>query len=365
VNTPKVIAFHLPQFHCIPENDRWWGKGFTDWSNVRRARPLYRGHLQPRVPAEDRYYNLLDSEVQDWQASLARRYGIHGFCYYHYWFNGKQLLERPVEMLLERGKPDFPFCLAWANEPWTRTWDGGEKDILIAQEYGGPEQWRQHFSYLLRAFQDPRYIRVYNKPMFLIYRSTGIRELQPMLELWQNEAVKAGLPGLHVVSMATGFGVDPRLHLFNAFADFEPMFTLFHRLPRHLRRREQWLRRWTKLCWRLLRSSSRTPHSFDYSRVWQQIQKRDLQPHYYPGAFADWDNSSRRELERCLVSRNFDRDSFTDGITAQINKARRSGAEFLFFNAWNEWAEGTYLEPDTARGLFFLEAIHNALNKSA
>ena len=174
---PKVLAFFLPQFHLIPENDEWWGEGFTEWTNVRKARPLFKGHHQPRVPKDNRYYDLLDEKTRDWQADLARDHGVSGFCYYHYWFNGKRLLEKPVEQILTLGKPDLPFCLAWANEPWTRAWDGGDRFVLMPQTDGDQADWEAHFQYLLPAFKDPRYIRVDGKPMFLIYRTKSIERL--------------------------------------------------------------------------------------------------------------------------------------------------------------------------------------------
>jgi hypothetical protein len=183
--------------------------------------------------------------VQDWQADLARRHGIHGFCYYHYWFNDKQLLEKPVELLLRRGEPDLPFCLVWANEPWTRAWDGGEHQVLMPQSYGGEADWKRHFDYLLSVFRDRRYISVDGKPMFLIYRSANIRDCEPMLRPWRGWAADAGLPGLHVVSMMTGFPVDRRRESFDAFAEFEPMYTIAHRLPYWLRKRERWIARFT------------------------------------------------------------------------------------------------------------------------
>jgi Glycosyltransferase WbsX len=360
VSNPKIIAFHLPQFHRIPENDLWWGEGFTEWANVKKARPLYRGHYQPRVPLQGNYYNLLDPGVQDAQANLARDHGIYGFCYYHYWFNGKQLLQRPVEQLLERGQPDFPFCLAWANEPWTRAWDGGEKQILMPQTYGDPESWRQHIRYLIKIFQDQRYIKVDGNPMFLIYRSASIRPLQPMLDLWDEEVRKAGFEKLHLVSMCTHFGQDPRIHLFNAYAEFEPMYTL-QNLPRRILKRERRAKRWAKLYRSIFRHAILSRRSFDYASVWKEIELRALPPHHYPGGFADWDNSPRRGDNHSTVMRNFDPQVFAEGVTAQISKARRAGAEFMFFNAWNEWAEGTYLEPDETRGLLFLETIRQSL----
>lgn len=361
--TPKLLAFVLPQFHPIPENDEWWGEGFTEWTNVRKARSYYPGHLQPRVPANHRYYNLLDPETQDWQANLARQHGVHGFCYYHYWFGGKRLLEKPVELLLERGQPDFPFCLAWANEPWTRAWDGGESQILMPQTYGDRADWEQHFEYLQRVFNDPRYIRVDGKPMFLIYRSASIEALEPMLSSWRHLAQRAGLPGLHIVSMLTGFTADARTALFDAFAEFEPMYTFTHRRPYLLRKRERWLKNLAKLRRRWFGHVTRAPDSYDYGSLWHAIATRKLPPRTYPGAFVDWDNSPRRGLERGMIMRNFAERAFESGIRAQLRKAKENAAPFVFINAWNEWAEGAYLEPDEARGTFFLDAIARAIEE--
>ncbi len=361
MDSPKIIAFHLPQFHRIPENDIWWGEGFTEWTNVKKARPLFRGHYQPRVPKDSRYYDLLDPATQDWQADLARQHGIYGFCYYHYWFNGRQLLHRPVEQLLERGKPDFPFCLAWANEPWTRAWDGGDRHVLMPQTYGGQEEWQQHISYLLKIFKDPRYIRVDDKPILLIYRSSAIRRMQDMLKTWNTELRKADIAGLHLVSMATAFPLDPRVNLFDAYADFEPMLTIRHHLSEGTKRKERWIHKLARAKWALSLRKEKTPKTMNYVSIWRAIMDRNLPVNHYPGAFADWDNSPRRGLSNSLVMRRFDKRTFAAGMSIQIHKAKEAEAEFLFFNAWNEWAEGTYLEPDEQRGLFFLQTIKAAL----
>ena len=362
-STPKLLAFYLPQFHPIPENDEWWGEGFTEWTNVRKARPLFPGHYQPRTPAEARYYDLLDPDVHDWQASLARAHGVYGFCYYHYWFNGKRLLEQPVQLLLNRGKPDLPFCLAWANEPWTRAWDGGEQEVLMPQSYGNEEDWVRHFEQLLYAFRDPRYIRVDGKPMFLIYRSASIDVCAPMLELWRELAQQAGLAGLHIVGMLTGFDRDPRPEIFDAFAEFEPMYTIRHGLPYWLRKREKWIRRLTTAMWRVFGRTRRPLNSYDYASLWRAITARELLPRTYPGVFVDWDNSPRRGIERSLIIRNFEARAFETGVRAQLRKAQHAHSEFVFVNAWNEWAEGAYLEPDADRGAFFLEALREALEE--
>lgn len=360
---PKVLAFLLPQFHPIPENDRWWGAGFTEWTNVRKATPLFPGHLQPRVPADQRYYDMLDPAVHDWQAALAQRHGLHGFCYYHYWFKGQQLLEKPVELLLRRGQPDIPFCLAWANESWTRAWDGGDREVLMQQDYGERADWEQHFDYLLQAFRDPRYIRVRGKPMFLIYRSASIEVCEPMLAMWQALAQRAGLPGLHVVSMLTGFDADRRPGLFGAFAEFEPMYTIRYGLPALLRKRGKWANRFNRAVWRLTGKAIGPLKGHDYASLWKAIARRPLPAGHYAGAFLDWDNSARRGLERSLIMRNFDGGAFASGFRQQLRKSAAADSEFVFVNAWNEWAEGTYFEPDTARGHFFLEAVREAVEE--
>jgi lipopolysaccharide biosynthesis protein len=361
VATPKILAFVLPQFHRIPENDQWWGDGFTEWTNVRKATALFAGHYQPRVPANNHYYDLLDPRAHDWQAALAKEYGVHGFCYYHYWFRGKQLLERPIELLLRRGQPDIPFCFAWANEPWTRAWDGGDHQVLMPQSYGDEADWRRHFDYLLQVFRDERYIRVDGKPMLLIYRSTSIEVLEPMLRLWRQLARDARLPGLHIVEMLTGFNRDAREPLFDAFAEFEPMYTIRHCMPYWFRKREKWRKRLMSAARRLLGRWLGPPYSYDYRSLWTILTARTLPPRTYPGIFVDWDNSPRRGLERGMVMRNFDARSFDAGVRAQLRKAQQHNAEFVFVNAWNEWAEGAYLEPDEGRGLLFLETIRAAI----
>ncbi len=355
---PKVIAYLLPQFHRIAENDAWWGEGFTEWTNVRKARALFAGHNQPRIPTDDNYYDLSSPETQRWQASLAKQHGISGFCYYHYWFSGKQLLELPVNSLLDRGEPDFPYCLAWANEPWTRTWDGGDRDVLMPQRYGDQNEWHQHFAYLVRAFKDPRYICVDGKPVFLIYRTASIRDCAAMLACWRELAMKAGLPGLHVVSMRTYFEDDPRSELFDAFVEFEPMFSLV-RLPWLERLSGQLFNKLNRLSWRLRGEGKQVPTLASYRALWSVITRRLLPAKHYPGAFVDWDNTPRKGGRNSLVMRWFSLETFADGFNRQFKKAQTAGADFIFINAWNEWAEGTYLEPDQTRGTACLEAIRD------
>jgi hypothetical protein len=233
----------------------------------------------------------------------------------------------------------------------------------MAQEYGDEQDWQRHFECLLRIFRDPRYIRVDGKPMLLIYRSANIEPAQPMLRLWRQLAERAELPGLHIVSMLTAFPKDPRTNLYDAFAEFEPAYTQVQRRGFWWRKRERFYRKYHKWSLRLFGRASGPPGSYDYGSVWRAIAARDIRPRIYPGAFVDWDNTPRRGLERGIVMRNFSARVFSSAFRAQLRKASRAGSPFLFINAWNEWAEGAYLEPDEARGTFFLDTIRDALRE--
>src|SRR4030067_795308 len=211
----RVIALYLPQYHPIPENDEWWGKGFTEWTNAAKAKPMFRGHYQPHTPADLGFYDLRVSETRIAQAEMAREYGIEAFCYYHYWFAGKRVLERPFNEVLESGEPDFPFCLCWANQTWTCIWHGAPKRVLIEQTYPGYDDHRNHFDVLLRAFTDRRYVTVDGKPLFLIYEPLDIPEVKKMTELWRKWAEQAGLKGLYLVGYSWGLFYVPQEYGFD------------------------------------------------------------------------------------------------------------------------------------------------------
>ena len=221
----KIITFYLPQFHEIPENNEWWGKGFTEWVNVKKAQPLYEGHEQPRVPLNENYYNLLDPNVQVWQAKIAKEYGVYGFCYYHYWFNGKLLLEKPMENMLKNRDIDIPFCVCWANEPWTRAWVG-ETKVLIPQLYGEKREWKEHFDYLLPFFIDSRYICDDGKPLVVIYRPEVIECLNEMLDYWNELAIQEGFEGLTYAYQNIDFDLkaDKDDSRFKYNIEFQPLY---------------------------------------------------------------------------------------------------------------------------------------------
>ena len=347
----RAIAFYLPQFHPIPENDRWWGRGFTEWRSVTKARPLFQGHEQPHLPGELGFYDLRLPEARERQVELARDAGISAFCYYHYWFAGKRLLEQPFEAVLASGKPDFPFCLAWANENWTRRWDGSESEILIAQEYG-PETGRRLIRDLFAAFEDRRYLRVDGKPLFLVYRPSLIPEIDRITDLWREEARAAGIGELHLCSVHSCWNFDdPRSNGFDAAVEFPPHLPKLRPVdPAWIRDPVPGFNAWV----------------YDYRSVLFDCIERP-RPAYplYRGVMPSWDNSARRQSEAVIIQNSRPGDyAFWLEEAARITCEWHEGDErLLFINAWNEWGEGCHLEPSEATGRAFLDATRDALER--
>jgi lipopolysaccharide biosynthesis protein len=356
-SSTKIIAFHLPQFHRIPENDRWWGDGFTDWTNVRHARPLYDGHQQPRVPLGGRYYDLTDAATREWQANLAREYRVDGFCYYHYWFNGKKLLEQPAEAILASGSPDFPFCFSWANEAWTRSWDGATRDVLIQQDYGGEPEWRTHFDYLLPFFKDRRYLAYQGKPMFLVYRPQDFPTISRMFAAWQRWAQDADMPGISFIKTLTCFDDTLGGPEYAASVAFEPWLAIRRRTSFTLRAR--WLAE--RAVRAVLRSFDACRcHQWPYEAIWENMVSRKYAANEFRGAFVGWDNTPRRGEHARIVS-GATPQAFGRFMRRQLAAAVSDGSPFVFVNAWNEWAEGAFLEPDEADGHAYLEQLRDAV----
>jgi lipopolysaccharide biosynthesis protein len=358
-NKVRLIAFYLPQYHPIPENDAWWGKGFTEWANVTQARPLFLGHYQPHFPADLGFYDLRLPEVRQSQADLAREYGIYGFCYYHYWFDGKQLLERPFSEVLASGKPDFRFCLCWANESWTRRWDGFDQDVLIEQTYGGESDAQNHIRWLLQAFADERYIQINGKPLLLVYRAREIPHIERILSIWREEANRAGLPGLYLCSVESIWSRnwDPTGQGFEAAVEFHPAFGL---LPRKLLERRQSFSLWP---W----GRKQPKHWIVSYKDYVQYMLQRHYPNYkmFRCVTPGFDNTSRRQngLHASILQQSNPEDF---GIwlhhTVRWTKNNRPESEqIVFINAWNEWAEGNHLEPDQRFGHAFLEQVRIAL----
>ena len=371
----KVIAFHLPQYHRIPENDSWWGEGFTEWENVKTARKYHEGQYQPRIPLDENYYNLLDESALEWQCEIAKEYGIYGFCFYHYWFNGHMLLEKPVEKYraLEKHKK-VHYCICWANENWTKAWADKANEVLIQQKYGDKEEWAAHFQYFLPFFNDEMYIKENGKPLIVIYRPELIYNLKEMLESWQEMSILNGFPGLSICYQQYSYLVHhgSEEKLFSHNIEYQPAYVLAQDRMKHMSWKEKmyhcapdFLR---KKYEKVKSNTTRVVHDekqfqvFDYDTVWERILNSEpSSPKSIPGAFIDFDNSPRRK-DRGTYFRGVSIEKFKSYFTRQIKHARCDyGSDYLFFFAWNEWGESAYLEPDALRKYSALEAIKSAL----
>ena len=362
LKTPKLVALNLPQFHPIPENDEWWGKGFTEWTNVVKARPLFEGHYQPHLPADLGFYDLRLPEVREAQAALAREYGISGFCYYHYWFNGRRLLERPVNEIVASGKPDFPFCICWANENWTRAWDGRERQILMAQVYS-EEDDLAHIRALLPIFKDTRYIKVDGRPIFLIYHASGLPNPARTTEMWRREAKAAGLPELYLVRVESHFASgDPRTLGFDSALEFQPRSRYMDGARKF---RQKW---WQRHALGTGVQAFADHIVYDYDALVEREMKAELPPYPFircvcPG----WDNTARRSKGGVILqgSTPASYERWLTFVIEQTKLARRqpeNSPSLVFINAWNEWAEGNHLEPCQRWGRAYLEATKKAIS---
>jgi len=359
---PKLIAFHLPQFHPIPQNDEWWGNGFTEWTNAVKARPLFDGHYQPHLPADLGFYDLRLPEAREAQAALAREYGVSGFCYYHYWFNGRRLLERPVNEIVASGKPDFPFCLCWANENWTRAWDGQDQQILIEQIYSDEDDL-EHIRALLPTFKDERYIKVDGKPLFLVYRATRLPNPLRTTETWRREAMAAGLPDLFLVRVEShSEGGDPRTVGFDSALEFQPHIRLMG--GARIIRQKFWQRH--RLGTGIKAFADHT--IYDYDTLVEREMKAALPPYPYircvcPG----WDNTARRPKGGVILHgstpASYERWlAFIIEQTKQTSRQPGNSPNLVFINGWNEWAEANHLEPCERWGRAYLEATKRAIS---
>jgi hypothetical protein len=355
----QSVAFYLPQFHPIAENDEWWEPGFTEWHNVTRTKPRFRGHYQPHLPQDLGFYDLRLPETRARQAALAAEYGVTGFCYYHYWFNGRRLLEAPFEEVRRLGEPDFPFMLCWANENWTRRWDGAEHELLIGQNYG-PEDDLAHIRHLAEAFADPRYIRREEKPIFLIYHASTMPDTQRTLDTWRSEYARLGLGELYLcrVEAHGPDRGDPRPLGFDAAVEFQPDFLA---LPPQINPPKP-----IRAIRRLVRPNSGYRHNrvYSYPGLIKRSQAKP-DPGYprFPCVTPSWDNSSRRKIGATIL-----RDStpalfeqWTHDVARSALTAPDDTRGLMFVNGWNEWAEGNHLEPDQRYGRAHLEAHRSAL----
>jgi lipopolysaccharide biosynthesis protein len=351
----RLIAFYLPQFHPIPENDRWWGAGFTEWTNVARARRLFPGHYQPRLPADLGFYDLRVPEVRAAQAELARAHGVAAFCYWHYWFAGRRLLERPFNEVLSTGEPDFPFCLAWANGTWSGIWHGAPDRLLIEQTYPGRSDHEAHFRVLLEAFADRRYVTVDDAPLFVVYAPHELPDARRTTDLWRELAVRAGLPGLHLVAVCqNGLSIDVNAMGFDAVAICNQVKIAWPRSLTHARLRR--VRGW----YRTLRGWPVDVYRY-VDAMEQFLEQAPPGVMRYPAIIPGWDNTPRSG-SRGVVLHDATPELFGRHVREAV--AQVSGYDpqrrIVFIKSWNEWAEGNYLEPDERYGRAFLEELSAA-----
>lgn len=350
----RVIAFYLPQFHPIPENDEWWGKGFTEWTNTAKAKPLFKGHYQPHVPADLGFYDLRVPETRIAQAQLAREHGIEAFCYYHYWFAGKRILERPFNEVLASGQPDLPFCLCWANHTWTGIWHGAPNRILIEQTYPGLEDHRRHFDTLLPAFSDRRYLTVHGKPMFVIYKPRELPDSRSVTDFWRELAVKAGFPGLFLVADHQQSDWDPRPHGFDA--------VVLERLPQMRRQWVPWSQPLAKLTGKYQDWCGK-PTVYRYDEIIDSMLADSVPGiESFPCVIPNFDNTPRSGANG-VVLQDSDPETFRRLLRRALDGMRNVPREsrIVFVKSWNEWAEGNHLEPDLKHGLGYLEALRAEL----
>lgn len=370
----KVIAFYLPQFHEIPENNEWWGKGFTEWTTLKKATPLFRDHYQPRIPLNENYYNLLDPQIMEWQCQIARNHGIYGFCFYHYWFDGHLLLQKPVEQYLDDKECDLPFCICWANEHWTRAWESKKNQVLIAQRYGGEKEWEEHFRYLEPFLKDSRYIRINGKSLIVIYRPELIDCLNDMLDCWKKLAREEGIGELSFAYQYVNYDLDKSKDdsRFDYAIEYQPVYASAY-MGLESGGKKKIVKEKIKLFFekhlniildfnsvkRLLKDG---PQKVSYDETWKYILSHKPQSNkHLPGAFVDWDNTPRKG-KNGTVFVGGNPEKFEGYFKLLINKARNEyKKDYIFIFAWNEWSEGGYLEPDKRYRYGYLESIRKAL----
>lgn len=346
---PRTVAFYLPQFHPTPENDEWWGAGFTEWTNAARAQRLFRGHRQPHLPADLGFYDLRLAESRAAQSALAQRYGVDAFCYWHYWFGeGRRILERPFDEVLASGEPSQQFCLGWANQTWTGIWHGADNRILVEQRYPGADDERAHFEHVLPAFRDPRYFRVNGKPLFYVFRPEQLPDAPAFLRHWRALAADAGLPGLYLVAEVSDLlGKGPR---YTRYREDGFDAGVYVRLPAQVDGTTTALMRLRR---KVLKHPERYPHASELP-----TPPQGLGAPLHPCAYPNWDNTPRSG-RRGLVVEGSTPQRFERHLRQAVERARTmpDGEGLVFIKSWNEWAEGNYLEPDLEVGHAYLEAV--------
>ncbi|HEV7281170.1 MAG TPA: glycoside hydrolase family 99-like domain-containing protein [Pirellulaceae bacterium] len=347
----RLVAFHLPQFHPIPENDKWWGRGFTEWTNVIKGKSHFPGHEQPRLPSDLGFYDLRNDETRDAQAELAEYHGVHAFCHYYYWFNGKRLLHRPLDAMLKTGTPNFPFCLCWANENWSRRWNGGDKEILIPQTYQ-PGFASRFIEDILPFLEDPRYLQYEGKPILLVYDALSIPEIASVTDTWRKACKRRGLRDVHLAAVRKPYypDADCKNAGFDSVVNFPPFGVSYKELTTEIEGLDPAFR----------------GKIYDYATVVDgDLARGETEDHSFVhrGVMLGWDNTARMGLDSHIAHgctpETYER--WLAGVVRQVRERPGTESPLVFINAWNEWAEGTYLEPDQRHGSAYLKATARAL----
>ena len=371
-NKTRLIAFYFPQFHAIPENDVWWGEGFNDWELVKNSRPLFAGHIQPNIPLDGDFYNPCEKKTWEKQISLAKKYGVYGFMIYHYWFDGKLLLEKPMECLLENKDLDIPFCICWANETWSRAWIGKPNEILIEQTHKVDKNlWIKHFNYLLPFLQDERYIKIDGKPVFIIYQPQLLKDTCHLFELWNQLAKENGLDGLYFIANKNHKYVSDTsfLKYYSGLLKFQPReaYATYYK-GKKMADRFQFLRILPEKWMGYLRRIKYGLYDYqiiDSREIWKSILENAYQndfPQYkldiFESAYFEWDNTPRYGRKAKVFSSLTQKEK-REFLRILKEKAVLANSPYIFFNAWNEWSEGAFLEPDEKRKFENIEIVKN------
>lgn len=357
----EIYALYLPQYHEIPENNEWWGQGYTEWNAVKAARPFFKGHQQPKEPLNDRYYDLSDETgaTIQWQAEIAKKYGIDGFAIYHYWFkDGKKLLEKPMKILLNHTEIDIGYFVCWANEPWKRTWYQNNGSVLMPQEYGGEEEWVEHYNYLTQFFTDIRYKKIDNRPVVAIYNTAGIDDLKGMIDTWNRLAREDGFDGIYVLGAMTAYVQEKRTGVLDGQYMFEPAYTLRYQYST-FKKIKRGINRAAGTIHNLFFQKKKIRDRENIIDLYSSIQKPTdcVAPDVYAGLCPGWDNTPRKQDGGCIFKHSSP-ERFGKKLQELIGSDEFG--DMIIINAWNEWGEGAYLEPDTENGYSYLEAVSEA-----
>lgn len=359
---PKIVALYLPQYYETDYNNEWWGKGYTEWVACKQARPLFVGHYQPRVPKGQRYYDLSVKENIKWQIETAKSFGIDGFAIYQYYSCGSKLLEVPTEIIRDNHDLDIPYFLYWANMPWRKMWFGQDRTILWEQKYGQEKEWKDQFDYCLTYFKDDRYMKIDGKPIYVIYMAPDFKQVDEFIACWNKWAIEEGFPGVYFVK-TLGSHDNKELGNFSATVTREPNYTfafdegLVEKVLRVSRTR---IIDWVNRKFLLKNGKGIVMLKYSFDKIWKRILSRtDIDETVFLGAFTDWDNSPRKSYNSMIIQGSTPQ-KFGKYFSELLKKAEQNKVPMIVINAWNEWAEGAYLEPDEQNGYAYLEAIKKA-----